>query len=475
MDLNISKIKELRSLIEYINTSEYRKSLANNTFKTEELEELEQLDLVIQKHYFNSEEIENRIESFIEILMQFAQHDYSTECSLDSENDLINSLAIAINLLGEELNYSTVTTYYLNDIFNSMKDMLITIDKQGYIQSVNQSCYEVLNYKEGELDKKRLSTILEQEIVYADLSKSIANDQIYDLISKDNQQIPVVLAISNFVRGDEKETGYVIIAKDMTEIKHKQDIISNKNKELENYLYITTHDLKTPLVNIQGYSNKLEKSAESIKTILADCQLNSTDKEYVNKITTEEIPKSLKYILANITKMDALLNGLLQISRTGRITLIIHKVDMNKLFKEIIYAHNYQISQLSAIINIQDLPDCYGDENLLNQVFSNIIGNALKYQDSNRQLIIEISARSHYNRIIYCIKDTGIGIESRHLEKIWNVFFRVDAKSPEAGEGIGLSFVKRIVDKHRGKIWAESTEGIGSEFFVELQKNRSTE
>ncbi len=470
MDLNISKIKELRSLIEYINTSEFRKSLANNTFTTEELKELEQLDLVIQKHYLKSDKIENRIESFIEILMQFAQHDYSTECSLDSENDLINSMAIAINLLGEELNYSTVTTYYLNDIFNSMKDMLITIDKQGYIQSVNQSCYEVLNFEEGELDKKKISTIMEQKIVFANFGNNTSPDQIYNLISKDNVHIPAVLGISPFVRGDEKETGYVIIAKDMTEIKHKQDIIYDKNKQLENYLYITNHDLRTPLVNIQGYGSRLMKQANSLKQILSQSQLEETVQQSIDKITSEDIPKTLNYILGNVTKMDTLLNGLLHISRTGKVSLIIRKVNMNQMFDAIVFAHHYLIHQLDVEINIQDLPDCYGDENLLNQVFSNIIGNALKYKNTSRKLKIEVTAETRQNKVIYAIKDNGIGIAERHLSKIWNIFFRVDAASPQSGEGIGLSFVKRIVHKHKGKIWATSEEGQGSTFFVELQQ-----
>ena len=80
-----------------------------------------------------------------------------------------------------------------------------------------------------------------------------------------------------------------------------------------------------------------------------------------------------------------------------------------------------------------------------------------------------------HDTIVYAIKDNGLGIAERHLDKIWNVFFRVDAASPESGEGIGLSFVKRIVDKHKGKIWAESIEGEGSTFFVELQKNEFQE
>ena len=475
MKFSHTNIEEFIELIEYLHSAEYKTARKEKTLSQEEERELEKIEELINKHYIPHKEVERKSDEFYETLLKFAQHDYTIQNELDSAHDTINSLAIAINLLGEELNNSTVTTYYLNDIFNSMKDMLITIDKQGYIQSVNHSCCEVLKYSQGELDKKMISTILEQEIVFADLSNNASSDQIYTLIAKDDQQISVVLGISPFVRGDEKETGYVIIAKDMTEIKNKQDIITEKNKQLENYLYITTHDLRTPLVNIQGYGGRLEKQANSIKCFLEQCQLEPEVKQNLDKLTNQDMPKTLDIILTSVTKMDTLLNGLLHISRTGKARLVITKVNMNLLFDSVFYANHYLIQQHNVEINIGDVPDCYGDENFLNQVFSNIISNAIKYQNTSRKLKIEITAETKPNTVIYSIKDNGMGIAERHLDKIWNVFFRVDAASPQSGEGIGLSFVKRIVHKHKGKIWAKSEEGKGSSFFIELQQKEFTE
>jgi light-regulated signal transduction histidine kinase (bacteriophytochrome) len=173
--------------------------------------------------------------------------------------------------------------------------------------------------------------------------------------------------------------------------------------------------------------------------------------------------------------MDSLINGLLQISRTGRIKMVIKKIDMNHLFKAIIASNNYQISEISAKVIVDDLPDCYGDENQLNQLFSNIIGNAIKYRDKTKQLVINISGQLQYSKVTYSIKDNGIGIAQKYIEKIWDVFFRIDSNSSELGEGIGLSLAKRITDKHYGKIWVESEEGEGSTFFIELQKNEFAE
>ena len=201
----------------------------------------------------------------------------------------------------------------------------------------------------------------------------------------------------------------------------------------------------------------------------------SETKQSLDKLTNEDIPKTLNFILSNVAKMENLISGLLQISRTGRVVMTIKKVNMNHLIKTIIAGNNFQITELSAKVIIEDLPECYGDENLLNQLFSNIIGNAFKYRDSNRQMVIEINFRTKFNKVVYSVKDTGIGIETRHLEKIWDVFYRVDPGSEVQGDGIGLNVVKRIVEKHKGKIWVESEVGKGSVFYIELQKNEFME
>ena len=274
---------------------------------------------------------------------------------------------------------------------------------------------------------------------------------------------------------DEKVIGAVHIVRNITERKQTEEDMLEKNEELSNYLRIIAHDLRSPLVGLQGYAMRYGKQTETLKTILANCQLDAADKEQIDKITFEDMPKSLNAILISVDKMDVLINGLSKISNTGRATLIIKQVNMNHLFNAIVSTHNFQIDEHAAQINIAELPDCYGDENQLNQLFSNLMGNALKYYDASRPLVITVEGKINRNKVVYSITDTGIGISPRNLEKIWNVFFRVNPTSPIAGEGIGLSFVKRIADKHKGRIWAESTEGKGSTFFVELQQHEFSE
>jgi len=272
-----------------------------------------------------------------------------------------------------------------------------------------------------------------------------------------------------------KKNQFATITTDITAIKQTQKIISDKNKELENYLYVSSHDLRSPLVNIQGFSQRLQKNVDAITAILNECSLEPEAKEKIAALTNEAIPKSLNFIFTNVSKMDVLINALLHISRTGRVKMTIAKVDMNQLIKEVTASLDFQLTELSAKITVQPLSDCFGDENLLNQLFTNIIGNAIKYRDTKRQLHIEISSEVKQHKVIYSVKDNGIGIAPRHLEKIWNVFYRVDSSSAKSGEGIGLSLVKIIAEKHYGKAWAKSEEGKGSAFAIELPTKEFTE
>jgi signal transduction histidine kinase len=155
--------------------------------------------------------------------------------------------------------------------------------------------------------------------------------------------------------------------------------------------------------------------------------------------------------------------------------MVVKEIDINQLFQTIITNFNFQLAQLGAAITAKDIPSCYGDENLLNSLFSNIIGNAIKYHDQNRRLVIEITARKEFRKVIYSIRDTGIGIEPRHLQRIWDIFYRVDPTLTDTGEGLGLSSSKRIAEKHHGRVWAESEAGKGSVFYVELQTTEFSE
>lgn len=267
---------------------------------------------------------------------------------------------------------------------------------------------------------------------------------------------------------------FALIATDITALMKYNAMLVEKNKELESYVYITSHDLRSPLVNIQGFSNRLKKQTDLINSIISNCSIEAEQKRIINENITEKIPTTLDFIFNNVVKMEKMLNGLLQISRTGRVAMNIQKVDMNELMARILKSVDFQLQELKSDVKCDDLPECFGDDALLNQLFSNLISNSIKYRETSRNLVIDISAEVKHHSVVYRISDNGIGVSAPHLEKIWNVFFRVDAKGT-TGEGIGLSVVKRIVEKHQGNIWIESELNVGTTFFVELPNYIFTE
>ncbi len=268
---------------------------------------------------------------------------------------------------------------------------------------------------------------------------------------------------------------FATITTDVTTIQQIQDAITEKNKELENYLYVASHDLRSPLVNIQGFSQRLQKQVVSISGLLQQVEIEDKKRRELDAIIKDDLAKTLGFIFTNVSKMDNLINGLLQISRTGRIKMNIKEIHMDHLIEQVIQALNFQINECNAIVKVDGLAGCFGDANQLSQLFTNLLTNAIKYRDKNRQLKIEIGSEFRYHRVLYWVKDNGLGISPRHQKRIWDVFYRVDSASPVSGEGLGLSIAKRIVDKHKGKIWVESEEGKGSTFFIELQRNEFSE
>ena len=191
---------------------------------------------------------------------------------------------------------------------------------------------------------------------------------------------------------------FATVTTDITAIHKTQEIIQEKNKELENYLYVASHDLRSPLVNIQGFSQRVQKQTEDIRDTISELNPKTDIQKKIDTLTNIDIPKSLDFIFSNVKKMDTLIKGLLVISRTGRIKMEIKKVDMKTIIKNTLNNLTYELESQGADIQIGELPDCYGDQNLLSQLFSNLISNALKYSSPDTKLKINISGKKTNSR-----------------------------------------------------------------------------
>lgn len=237
------------------------------------------------------------------------------------------------------------------------------------------------------------------------------------------------------------------------DIQAKNKELLKKNEEIENFIHIISHDLKAPIVSIQGF-------ASIIKTELGNA-LQGVNLDYFNRIQ------------ANAQQMSMLIMDLLEFSRVGRIEDEKGSVDTRELLKEILEELKPEIDKRHMKIQLADhFPMLWASRKRLSQVLTNLIGNAVKYMGPTSEPRIEIGCaeKGGNNLCTLWVKDNGIGIKKEFQEKIFQIFQRAPNLLKVEGTGIGLSIVKKIVELNSGRVWVESEEGTGSQFFVEWPK-----
>lgn len=278
--------------------------------------------------------------------------------------------------------------------------------------------------------------------------------------------IPVSVDGKDFIQA--RLHDITIRKKAMVEKEQLHQELLSKNEELEQIVYITSHDLRSPLVNIQGFSSEIRISVGEIKQKIHDSEnIDENTKHELISMLEEDVLDSLNFIDTSTLKMDSLLSGLLKISRLGRTKINKTNINMNMLLTEVVSLHEFTIKEKGASIFIDELAECYSDEEQLNQVFSNLIGNALKYAEPGKKPMVKVSSRIENDKIIYSVKDNGIGIDEKNHKKIFDIFQRVD-NSFSDGEGLGLTIIKKIISRLDGEISVSSEPKKGSIFSVIL-------
>jgi len=256
-----------------------------------------------------------------------------------------------------------------------------------------------------------------------------------------------------------------------TELEALDRELKRKNQELESIVYATSHDLRSPLLNIQGFGKRLEVACGELIGIIKASDAPPEMRALAAPLVEETIPKALKFIRSSVEKMDSLIKGLLQLSRLGRAVLNMQTVDTAALVHQVTAAMGYQIQEAGAVIEIGDLPFCRCDASQMSQVFSNLIDNALKYRCPERPLRVRIEGEVKDGQCIFAVQDNGVGIPAEHREKIWELFHRLEPGGQVPGEGLGLTVVRRIIDRHSGRIWVEDTPEPGSRFCFMIKQH----
>ncbi|MBZ2166778.1 PAS domain S-box protein [Methanobacterium spitsbergense] len=233
------------------------------------------------------------------------------------------------------------------------------------------------------------------------------------------------------------------------ELKLNENIkkLAQSNKELEQFAYITSHDLREPLRMITSFLQLLERRYHD--------QLDQDANEFIG------------FAVDGAKRLDVMTNDLLQYSKISSQKKEIIPVNFEHVLKHALENLKVQIEESNAIITHDPLPTINGDKQLKVQLFQNIIGNAIKYR-SEKPPKIHISATKEKNQYLFSIKDNGIGMSSKHLEKIFTIFQRLHTQEDYEGTGIGLAIAQKIVHQQGGQIWVESEPGKGSTFYFTI-------
>ncbi|MDT3401647.1 ATP-binding protein [Mucilaginibacter terrae] len=240
------------------------------------------------------------------------------------------------------------------------------------------------------------------------------------------------------------------INRQTNEIRILNEKLKQAYEELDTFSFTVSHDLRTPLSTIKNYSELLLET---------------------NKSLDDDARRILKKVIGGADKLNYLIKEVLNYSRVGRAEIEYTEIEMDTLFKEI---HNDLIVALQIPdlqFTVGDTPAIYGDRVMITQVFTNLLNNAFKYSSRSNPPKVNIDGKEFNGEVVYSISDNGVGIDLNYYNRIFDLFKRMDNVRTYEGTGVGLAIVKRIMEKHNGRIWVESELGVGTIFYIGFKKN----
>lgn len=253
-------------------------------------------------------------------------------------------------------------------------------------------------------------------------------------------------------------------------VNERTEDLMRANDEVKRFAYIVSHDLRAPLVNIKGFTGELRNAyhtiASRMKQILP--HLDEDGQEEMSDILQEEIPEALQFIDSSASRMGNLIDAVLKLSRLGRRELRFERINVRVLVQKMLESLAHQVEQRQVAVRLGALPRVIADRTSLEQIFGNILVNAVNYLVPGRKGEIEIGGRRGRHETVFYVKDNGRGIAREDLPKVFEPFSRVGNPPDVPGEGMGLAYVLTLVRRHGGRIWCEAELGVGSTFYFSL-------
>ena len=246
--------------------------------------------------------------------------------------------------------------------------------------------------------------------------------------------------------------------------------LTRANEEIQRFAYIVSHDLRAPLVNVMGFTTELESATAALKAYFQTPAPSPETVAAAKLATDEDIPELLKFIRNSTSKMDKLIGAILKLSREGRRDLKLERLNLAEVIDGAANSLRHQVETAEAKIEIaRPLPTVMADRLAVEQIFGNILDNAVKYLSNGRPGRIEVTGEARNGRARIMIADNGRGIDARDLERVFELFRRA-GEQDRPGEGVGLAHVRALTRRMGGDVTVTSRLGEGTTFCVELPK-----
>ena len=361
-------------------------------------------------------------------------------------------------------------------IVASSDDAIISATLDGVITSWNPGAEKIFGYPAEEARGQPISILVQTDKsdrvtqILEQIKRGEPTQRFETFCLRKNSE-PIYVSLSVFPLRDEagRIVGASTIVRDISDRKRAEEKIQRlneeleqrvrertaelefSNRELEAFTYSVSHDLKTPVRTIEGFSRMLmtEHAAE----------------------LDAETRRLLQVIRTNTKLMLHLIDDLLALSRVARLPIKKSDINMSAMTKKVFDQLQAQTPERDLRLTVGDLPPGLGDQSLLHQVMLNLLANAIKYTKPRKTAVIEVGGKDGENETIYYVKDNGIGFDERYADKLFGVFQRLHGGTEYEGTGVGLAIVKRIILRHGGRVWAEGKVDEGAAFYFALPKN----
>ena len=418
---------------------------------------------------------------------------FSMPLTLNLGNSVVNDVVVSLSkgwngysgiISDNKLRrYAEVLSSNLDEIIQNTSDFVLIVDELGYMRGLNRSAEQILGYKKEEIVNSDSSNLYDGEAregfkkaLEIARKDGVVRNFFANVRSKNGEVVPSYQTISRLIDQSGKLIGYVIIGKELAtkrKIEDLEDMLAEAKRNEERFkgesdlktqfIYNISHELKTPITNIKGFSSLLQKGEFG--------ELNEEQKEYV-KIILEESERLMQLIqqILDVAKLSS-----------GKIKLDLQEVNLSKLGENPSIKALEEVATNKGLIfswNVDyNVPEVIADPNRLIQVFVNLISNAIKFTEHG-SISVKIYRKGKNVRVE--VTDTGIGISKEDQRKLFRKFYQVPkkglTKQEGAGTGLGLSIAKEIISLHKGRIGVNSEVGKGSTFWftipIDLRKKK---